>query len=116
MPRPQRELDPDGGPLVELAAELRTLRDQAGTPKFAAMSRRTGRSKTALAEAAGGRHLPRWETVDDFVRACGGDPAIWRPRWEQARAAVAVSAATGNGGAPISAAWPSCWRSRRPSR
>ena len=81
MPRPQRDLDPNGGPLVEFARDLRALRAGAGTPKFATMARRTGRSKTALADAAGGQHLPRWETVEDFVRACDGDPAPWHDRW-----------------------------------
>ena len=38
-----------------------------------------------LAEAVSGRHLPRWETVADYVTACEGDPALWRPRWEQLR-------------------------------
>src|ERR1700712_5115179 len=81
MPRPQRDLDPNGGPLVEFARDLRALRAGAGTPKFATMARRTGRSKTALADAAGGQHLPRWETAEDFVRACAGDPAPWPARW-----------------------------------
>ena len=88
MPRPQRELDPDGGPLVDFARELRALRARAGDPKFAAMSRRTGRSKTALADAVGGRHLARWETVEDFVRACDGDPRAWREAWSRAKAAA----------------------------
>lgn len=86
MPRPQRALDPGGGPLVEFARELRALRERAGTPKFATMARRTGRSKTALADAAGGQHLPRWETVEDFVRACDADPAAWHDRWLALRA------------------------------
>ena len=88
MPRPQRELDPGGGPLVEFARELRALRARAGDPKFAAMSRRTGRSKTALADAASGRHLARWETVEDFVRACDADPRPWRSRWEEVRSTL----------------------------
>jgi len=92
VPRPQRELDPDGGPLVEFARELRALRARAGDPKFAAMSRRTGRSKTALADAVGGRHLARWETVEDFVQACEADPRPWRTRWEEVRAAPASDA------------------------
>ncbi|NMO90429.1 helix-turn-helix transcriptional regulator [Actinomycetospora sp. TBRC 11914] len=86
MPRPQRDLDPRGGPLVEFARDLRALREAAGTPKFATMARRTGRSKTALADAAGGQHLPRWETVEDFVRACDADPAPWHRRWLALRA------------------------------
>ncbi|WP_051085987.1 helix-turn-helix domain-containing protein [Actinomycetospora chiangmaiensis] len=86
MPRPQRELDPAGGPLVEFARDLRLLREQAGGPKFTTMARRTGRSKTALADASAGRHLPRWETVEDYVRACDAEPEPWRTRWEALRA------------------------------
>lgn len=56
------------------------------------MARRTGRSRTALAEAAGGDHVPRWETVEAYVRACGGDPAEWIERWEAARDAASRNA------------------------
>ncbi|GLZ51713.1 hypothetical protein Acsp07_13300 [Actinomycetospora sp. NBRC 106378] len=56
------------------------------------MARRVGRSKSTLAEAVGGRHLPRWDTVVDFVRACDGDPAEWRPLWERVRTELAEMA------------------------
>jgi hypothetical protein len=52
------------------------------------MQRLTGRSRTALAEAAGGDHLATWETVEAYVRACGADPPTWEPRWEAVRDAV----------------------------
>lgn len=71
---------------MAFARELRALRVAAGTPKFSTMERRTGRSKSTLAEAAGGRHLPRWDTVADYVRACEADPEPWRARWEAVRA------------------------------
>lgn len=98
MPRPQRELDPGGGPLVEFARDLRALRAGAGTPKFTTMARRTGRSKTALADASAGQHLPRWETVEDFVRACDGDPGPWRERWTALRAELGSPSAAPAGG------------------
>jgi hypothetical protein len=82
MPRPERPLDPLAGPIQAFATELRKLRTGAGNPKYLQMARRTGRSRTALAEAAGGDHLPTWETVEAFVTACGADPASWRARWE----------------------------------
>ncbi|MDN3356338.1 helix-turn-helix transcriptional regulator [Actinomadura sp. DC4] len=85
MPRPSRPLDPDAGPAQALAAELRKLREEAGSPKYLQMARRTGKSRTALAEAAGGDHLPTWETVAAFVTACDGDPNAWRERWEWTR-------------------------------
>lgn len=91
MPRPQRALDPHQGPVQAFAAALRALRSEAGDPKFASMSRRSGRSKTALSEAVGGGHLPRWETVSGFVDACGGRPEDWRVLWEEARDAAATT-------------------------
>lgn len=92
MPRPQRPLDPHLTPAHGFAHELRLLRERAGNPKFLAMARATGRSRTSLAEAAGGDHLPTWETVEAFVRACGGDPREWLPRWEKARDEVRAPA------------------------
>lgn len=86
MPRPERPVNPSAGPLQAFAVELRSLREQAGNPKYLLMARISGRSRTALAEAAGGDHLPTWETVDAYVRACGGDPSAWRVRWEQVQA------------------------------
>lgn len=85
MPRTERDLDPSGGPLAAFAAELRKLRVEAGSPKYLQMARCTGRSRTALAEAAGGDHLPTWETVEAYIRACGRDPVPWLTRWEQVR-------------------------------
>ncbi|HEY3259981.1 MAG TPA: helix-turn-helix transcriptional regulator, partial [Pseudonocardiaceae bacterium] len=83
MPRPERPLDPLAGPVQAFAAELRKLRAQAGNPKYLQMARLTGKSRTALSEAAGGDHLPTWETVEAYVTACGADPTLWRLRWEQ---------------------------------
>jgi hypothetical protein len=85
MGRPERPLDAAAGPIQAFASELRRLRQQAGNPKYLQMQRRTGRSRTALAEAAGGDHLPTWETVEAYVRACGGDLAQWQARWARAR-------------------------------
>jgi hypothetical protein len=84
--RPERPLDPYGGPVNAFAAELRKVREEAGSPKYLQMARATGRSRTALSEAAGGDHLATWETVEAFLSACNHDPAAWRPRWEEVRA------------------------------
>lgn len=83
MPRPERPLDPSDGPIQAFAAELRKLRDEAGSPKYLQMARMTGKSRTALAEAAGGDHLPTWETVAAFVTACRDNPSVWRIKWER---------------------------------
>jgi hypothetical protein len=85
MPRPERPLDPAAGPVQAFAADLRKLRQDAGNPKYLQMQRLTGRSRTALAEAGGGDHLPTWETVGAYVRACGGDLAEWEQRWTHLR-------------------------------
>lgn len=82
MPRPERTLDPTTNPVHAFAADLRTLRQKAGNPTYLKMSRATGKSRTALAEAAGGDHVPRWETVEAYVRACNGVPDDWRCKWE----------------------------------
>lgn len=88
MARPERPLDPSVGPIAAFATELRKLRAEAGSPKYLQMARRTGRSRTALAEAAGGDHLPTWETVEAFVTACGADPSTWYQAWEEAKEAA----------------------------
>ncbi|MFY1631739.1 helix-turn-helix domain-containing protein [Solwaraspora sp. WMMB335] len=87
--RPERQINGDAGPVQAFAAELRALREAAGRPKYAALARRTGRSQTALSEAAGGRRFPTWETVAAFVSGCDGDLDAWRSRWERVAAAVA---------------------------
>lgn len=106
MPRPERALDPSAGPVQQFASELRALREKAGSPKYLAMARATGRSKTALTEAAGGDHLATWETVAAYVTACGGDPAQWSQRWEQVRAEVEHSRAPQSPPPMLSAAGP----------
>ncbi|MFJ8622782.1 helix-turn-helix domain-containing protein [Kitasatospora sp. NPDC093550] len=94
MGRRQRSLDPEAGPAAEFALRLRALRERAGTPTFAAMSRRVHRSTTVLSEAAGGVDLPTWATVEAFLEACGEtDPGPWREHWERARDALGEPAA-----------------------
>ena len=88
MPRPERPIDPSAGPIQAFAAELRKAREQAGNPKYLQMARATGRSRTALSEAAGGDHLPTWETVEAFLTACAQDPADWLSRWEAVRTQI----------------------------
>ena len=85
MPRSLRALDPDSGPVQAFADELRKLWEHAGKPTFLRMSRKTGRSRTAMSEAVGGDHLPTWETVAAFVTACGDNPDNWQKKWERAR-------------------------------
>ncbi|WP_405672956.1 hypothetical protein [Streptomyces sp. NBC_01530] len=50
------------------------------------MAKAAGCGATTLSQAAAGERLPALAAVEAYVRACGGDPAIWRARWEEARA------------------------------
>lgn len=86
MPRPERPLDSQAGPIQAFAADLRLIRKKAGNPTYLKMARQSGRSRTALAEAAGGDHLATWETVEGYLTACAQDPAAWRERWQSLRA------------------------------
>ncbi|MDY7089584.1 MAG: helix-turn-helix transcriptional regulator, partial [Actinomycetota bacterium] len=86
MPRPERSVDPAAGPVQMLATELRDLRRRAGNPGYRELASEAGYSVAALANAAGGRHLPSLPVTLAFVRACGGDPVVWERRWRQASA------------------------------
>lgn len=55
MGRSERRLFPELYPLHAFANELRKVRARADSPTYAAMARRTGRSSTALSEAAAWR-------------------------------------------------------------
>lgn len=46
------------------------------------MARQTGRSRTALSDAAGGDKLPTWDTVVAYVSFCKEDPNAYRVAWE----------------------------------
>ncbi|WP_410625907.1 helix-turn-helix domain-containing protein [Amycolatopsis sp. cmx-8-4] len=84
MGRPERSLDLEGSLLAQFAADLRRVREQAGKPTYRAMSRLAHRSQTTLSEAAGGRTIPTWETVQAFLQACDiTEFSQWRKRWER---------------------------------
>ncbi|MFF9772904.1 hypothetical protein ACF1HJ_04360 [Streptomyces sp. NPDC013978] len=92
MGRPERPLDPAAGPVQRLAHELRELRRAAGGPSYRAMAEDAGFSATTLSQAAAGERLPSLAVVQGYVRACGGDPADWEPRWKEADAAAGAAA------------------------
>ncbi|MFI7396446.1 helix-turn-helix domain-containing protein [Streptomyces tendae] len=71
--------------IVEFAATLRALREQAGNPTLAEMASRAGISTAALSKAAGGYEMPSWRVTEAYVESCGQDPKSWRKRWESAR-------------------------------
>ncbi|MEV7190222.1 hypothetical protein AB0N81_00255 [Streptomyces sp. NPDC093510] len=92
VPRGERPLEDDGGVLTEFAADLRQLREKAGSPPYRRLARDAHYSSTTLADAAAGRRLPSLPVTLAYVRACGGDVAAWEDRW---RALSARLASTG---------------------
>lgn len=83
--------NPDGGQrpaaLDEFKAALRRLREQAGNPSFRKMAEVSGAvSHATLHLTVTGRRLQPWETVREFVRACGGDEAEWCTRYRRTEA------------------------------
>ncbi|MCP2322646.1 hypothetical protein HDA40_001153 [Hamadaea flava] len=92
MGRAERPLDPGSGLLGRFAAELRELRTAAGRPSYRTMAGRVHFSRSALAQAAGGRVLPTLPVLLGYVQACDGDPQAWRTRWAEVRAGLEVTA------------------------
>ncbi|MFD0487536.1 helix-turn-helix domain-containing protein [Saccharopolyspora spinosporotrichia] len=90
MPRPERPLDADNGPVAEFAAELRLLREKAGSPPYRELARRAHYSVTTLSEAAGGKRLPTLAVTLAYVSACGGNRDDWEQRWQEATAQLAA--------------------------
>ncbi|MET8981497.1 WD40 repeat domain-containing protein [Streptomyces sp. NPDC004539] len=88
MGRPERPLDPAAGPVQRLAQELRELREAAGRPTYRQMASQAHFSVAALAQAAAGKKLPSLDVLQGYVRACGGEPGEWEPRWKAAEAEV----------------------------
>lgn len=80
--RPEKPLDPAAGPEAEFALSLRKLRADAGSPSYRAMEKEAHYSASVLSEAASGKKVPPWDVVKAYIRACAGDPAGWRRRWE----------------------------------
>ena len=83
MPRRENPLGPAEDELIRFAADLRVLREAAGTPTYRQLSARAHYSAAALSEAASGRKLPSLPVTLAYVRACDGDPAEWERRWRE---------------------------------
>ncbi|MFJ7046803.1 helix-turn-helix domain-containing protein [Streptomyces sp. NPDC101112] len=82
--RPEVPLDPAAGPAQRFAWELRKLREDAGGITYRSLAQRAGYGVTTLSQAAAGEQLPTLPVVLAYVRACGGEPAWWEARWQQA--------------------------------
>ncbi|MCX5409809.1 hypothetical protein OHA37_38925 [Streptomyces sp. NBC_00335] len=86
MGRQEKALDPAAGPVAEFALALRKLRQDAGSPTYAAMARRSPYSVATLSRAAAGEQLPTLPVVLAYVAACGGTPeacAEFEARWRR---------------------------------
>ncbi|WP_406365073.1 hypothetical protein [Streptomyces sp. NBC_01546] len=92
MPRPERPLDLDTGPLTRFAADLRKLREAAGRPAYRALAKRAHYSSTTLSDAAGGHRFPSLGVTLAYVEACQGDRREWEARWHAVAAEIAASA------------------------
>ncbi|WP_241253422.1 helix-turn-helix domain-containing protein [Streptomyces sp. W1SF4] len=80
MGRQEQPLDPEQGPVVRFAHDLRDLRRRAGSPSYRQLAARTHFSASTLASAAAGQRLPSAAVLAAFVNACGGDPEEWEQR------------------------------------
>ncbi|WP_405834200.1 hypothetical protein [Streptomyces sp. NBC_00105] len=92
MPRPERPLDLDSGPLTRFAADLRKLREAAGRPPYRALAKKAHYSSTTLSDAAGGNTFPSLAVTLAFAEACQGDRRAWEARWHAAAAEIAAGA------------------------
>jgi energy-coupling factor transporter ATP-binding protein EcfA2 len=89
VPRPERPLDDgDDEAVRQFAADLRTLRVQAGSPPYRELGRRAHYSAGTLSEAANGRKLPSLAVTLAYVDACGGEAPQWKARWQELAAAL----------------------------
>ncbi|MGW2425283.1 nSTAND1 domain-containing NTPase [Streptomyces sp. NPDC001709] len=91
MPRTERPLDLDTGPLTRFAADLRKLREAAGRPPYRALAQRAHYSSTTLSDAAAGRTFPSLNVTLAYVEACQGDRRAWEARWHAVAAEIAAS-------------------------
>ena len=86
--RPERPLNPLDGPVARFACELRQLRAAAGYPSYRRLARTAQFAPSVLSSAASGMSFPSLQVTLAYVRACGGDEAEWRDRWQSAAAVI----------------------------
>jgi Domain of unknown function (DUF4407)/Helix-turn-helix domain len=81
--RPENPLSSDGGPVAELASELRLMRRRADLT-YRELAAKTGRTPSTLSVAADGQRLPSWPVTRAWVEACGGNGSTVRDLYERA--------------------------------
>ncbi|MGY0064969.1 nSTAND1 domain-containing NTPase [Streptomyces sp. LZ34] len=84
MPRRERPLESEEGPLLEFASGLRQLRQKAGNPPYRKLAEQAHYSISTLSSAASGQRLPTLAVTLAYVRACEGDVSEWEQRWRDA--------------------------------
>ncbi|WP_156822660.1 helix-turn-helix domain-containing protein [Demetria terragena] len=90
--------------IEEFVGRLLKLREEAGSPSFRAMSKRSGAiSHATMHDAVQGTRLPSWETTVEFAKACGVEPETLRAEWERANTALLRSGAEESAGGSASA-------------
>jgi hypothetical protein len=104
MGRPMRPIDPADGTIQEFAAELRQLRERAGSPTFRQLARRAHYSPTTLSVACAGTVLPSLDVTLAFVRACDGPVQYWQQRWHETSAKATANPADRK--QPQAPSWP----------
>jgi transcriptional regulator with XRE-family HTH domain len=91
VPRRERPLDVGESSLLRFAADLRRLRQKAGSPTYRKLAERAHYSAATLSEAAAGRRLPTLSVVVAYVEACDGDVRQWTERWQEVAAELAAA-------------------------
>ncbi|MFD4671008.1 helix-turn-helix domain-containing protein [Lentzea sp. NPDC058450] len=81
MPRTESPLASEDTELGRFAADLRKLREKAGTPSYRELASRAHYSAATLSDAAGGKKLPSLAVTLAYAKACGGDETEWEQRW-----------------------------------
>jgi hypothetical protein len=86
--RPEKPISSvGGGPIVELAAALRRLRNESGLT-YRQLAALTGYRIPTLSAAASGTRLPSRDVTSTWVRACHGDERSVLALWERAYATM----------------------------
>jgi WD40 repeat protein len=93
VPRGERPLEAGDGPLLRFAADLRRLRQKAGSPPYRTLAEHAHYSISTLSSAASGQRLPSLAVTLAYVRACDGDTEEWERVWRTVAAELGESSA-----------------------
>jgi transcriptional regulator with XRE-family HTH domain len=100
---PDREPAAHASAAAQFAAELRALRERAGSPSYRDLARAAHFSVSTIADATSGKRMPTEQVVRGFAAACHESPDLWAGKLRQAADRAAASSADSTG-TPQSAA------------